>query len=253
MRVARRDALLALGVTDRRIGLSGGVAGARRRGGLDGHRTRRRLRAAHRRQVEGQRLGARERDCGMGLLAGDLVIPVCLLVVAKAPVPGLAKTRLAATVGDDVAADIAAAALLDTLDAVAATPACGPGGRADRRPRRRRRAAEIRSRLADFTVIQQRGDGFAARLANAHVDAAARLARPVLQIGMDTPQVDPRAARPMCTTLLDDRRACSAWRTTVDGGCSVSVTRRRPAACARADVRSGHRGADAGKRCSARV
>ncbi|MCV7072914.1 glycosyltransferase, partial [Mycobacterium rufum] len=31
----------------------------------------------------------------------------CLLVVAKAPVPGLAKTRLAATLGDAVAADIA--------------------------------------------------------------------------------------------------------------------------------------------------
>ncbi|PRC49253.1 glycosyltransferase, partial [Mycobacterium sp. ITM-2017-0098] len=27
--------------------------------------------------------------------------PVCLLVVAKAPVPGLAKTRLAATLGND--------------------------------------------------------------------------------------------------------------------------------------------------------
>ncbi|MBV8177250.1 MAG: glycosyltransferase, partial [Mycobacterium sp.] len=50
------------------------------------------------------------------------VVPVTLLVVAKAPVPGRAKTRLAATVGDQLAAEIAAAALLDTLDAVAATP-----------------------------------------------------------------------------------------------------------------------------------
>ena len=37
-------------------------------------------------------------------------LPVTLLVVAKAPEPGRAKTRLAATVGDRVAADIAAAA-----------------------------------------------------------------------------------------------------------------------------------------------
>ncbi|MCH9766940.1 MAG: glycosyltransferase, partial [Actinomycetia bacterium] len=36
------------------------------------------------------------------------MIPVSVLVVAKAPVPGLAKTRLAAAVGNDVAADIAA-------------------------------------------------------------------------------------------------------------------------------------------------
>ncbi|MEO3758607.1 DUF2064 domain-containing protein [Mycobacterium sp. B14F4] len=115
------------------------------------------------------------------------VLPVTALVVAKAPVPGLAKTRLAASIGEDAAAGIAAAALLDTLDAVAATPAqervvaltgelsdaaCG---------------AEIRSRLADFTVVKQRGADFAERLANAHADASS--GRPVLQIGMDTPQV----------------------------------------------------------------
>ena len=50
------------------------------------------------------------------------MIPVVVLVVAKAPVPGQAKTRLAASVGDQAAADIAAAALLDTLDAVAEAP-----------------------------------------------------------------------------------------------------------------------------------
>ncbi|MDT7765522.1 MAG: uncharacterized protein QOC63_4942, partial [Mycobacterium sp.] len=48
------------------------------------------------------------------------MIPVVVLVVAKAPAPGQAKTRLAASVGAQAAADIAAAALLDTLDAVAA-------------------------------------------------------------------------------------------------------------------------------------
>ena len=115
------------------------------------------------------------------------VLPVTLLVVAKAPEPGRAKTRLAATVGDLVAAEIAAAALLDTLDAVAAAPVAkrvvamtGDLGAAAG-------AAEIRQRLRSFTVIPQRGDDFADRLANAHHDAADGL--PVLQIGMDTPQV----------------------------------------------------------------
>ena len=114
-------------------------------------------------------------------------LPVTLLVVAKAPEPGRAKTRLAATVGDRVAADIAAAALLDTLDAVAAAPVAarvvaltgdldGAAG-----------VTEIRHRLAAFTVIEQRGDSFADRLANAHAEAADGY--PVLQIGMDTPQV----------------------------------------------------------------
>ncbi|MGZ4584009.1 MAG: TIGR04282 family arsenosugar biosynthesis glycosyltransferase [Mycobacterium sp.] len=115
------------------------------------------------------------------------VLPVTLLVVAKAPQPGRAKTRLAATVGDVVAADIAAAALLDTLDAVAAAPVAkrvvamtgdlGAAAGAD----------EIRQRLRSFTVIPQRGEDFADRLAHAHADAADGL--PVLQIGMDTPQV----------------------------------------------------------------
>ena len=44
-----------------------------------------------------------------------------VLVVAKAPVPGAAKTRLAATVGDRNAAELAAAALLDTIDVCAQT------------------------------------------------------------------------------------------------------------------------------------
>jgi glycosyltransferase A (GT-A) superfamily protein (DUF2064 family) len=119
-------------------------------------------------------------------------LPVVALVVAKAPVPGLAKTRLAASIGDRAAADLAAAPLLDTLDAVAATPvqarvvamtgdlsaACA--------------SKEIRGRLEAFTVVPQRGDDFADRLANAHLDAAAAVGNPtVVQIGMDTPQVSP--------------------------------------------------------------
>jgi uncharacterized protein len=116
-------------------------------------------------------------------------MPVTALVVAKAPVPGLAKTRLAATVGEQAAADIAAAALLDTLDAVVATAVgqrvVAMTGDLDRACR----ARELRDLLGAFTVIEQRGDGFADRLANAHADAAG--SQPVLQIGMDTPQVDP--------------------------------------------------------------
>jgi glycosyltransferase A (GT-A) superfamily protein (DUF2064 family) len=116
------------------------------------------------------------------------VVPVTLLVVAKAPVPGIAKTRLAATVGDHVAAEIAAAALLDTLDAVAAAPVASRvvalTGELDHAVG----AAEIRGRLAAFTVIPQRGNDFANRLANAHADAAVD-GHPVLQIGLDTPQV----------------------------------------------------------------
>ncbi|RAV10719.1 glycosyltransferase [Mycolicibacterium sp. GF69] len=115
------------------------------------------------------------------------MLPVTVLVVAKAPVPGLAKTRLAASIGDTAAADIAAAALLDTLDAVAAAPVAHRVVAMTGELSRASRGDEISRRLADFTVIPQRGAGFADRLANAHTDAAA--GAPVLQIGMDTPQV----------------------------------------------------------------
>jgi glycosyltransferase A (GT-A) superfamily protein (DUF2064 family) len=117
-----------------------------------------------------------------------VTLPVTLLVVAKAPVPGLAKTRLARSVGDDTAAEIAAAALLDTLDAVAQSPfqarVVALTGDLDKASR----CDEIRTALSDFDVIDQRGTDFAERLANAHRDAAAH-ALPILQIGMDTPQV----------------------------------------------------------------
>ena len=117
------------------------------------------------------------------------VLPVTLLVVARAPVPGRAKTRLAATLGDGIAAQIAAAALLDTLDAVAATPVAARVVALTGEFDDAANAAEIRGRLAAFTVIPQRGNDFADRLANAHTDAAAVDGHPVLQIGMDTPQV----------------------------------------------------------------
>lgn len=114
----------------------------------------------------------------------------CLLVVAKAPVPGFAKTRLCPPVTPAEAAEIAAAALLDTLDVVAATPGAVPVVAATGEFAGAARSAELAHALRPLTVIRQRGEGFAQRLANAHQDAAS-LGLPVLQIGMDTPQVTP--------------------------------------------------------------
>ncbi|MEO9325389.1 DUF2064 domain-containing protein [Nocardioides sp. C4-1] len=110
--------------------------------------------------------------------------PWTLLVVAKAPVAGLAKTRLAAEVGDRCAADLAAAALLDTLEAGASAPRLvvaltGDLDRAERRD-------DLETALGTATVVAQRGDGFDERLAAAHTDAGPG---PVVQVGMDTPQV----------------------------------------------------------------
>lgn len=108
-----------------------------------------------------------------------------VLLVAKAPVAGLAKTRLGALVGGDVAADLAAAALLDTLDSCREAGAVGhlslAGDLSDAA-----RGEEIRGALHGWTITPQVGIGFAVRLVQAHADAGSGL---VVQIGMDTPQV----------------------------------------------------------------
>lgn len=114
-----------------------------------------------------------------------------LLVVAKAPVPGLAKTRLCPPATPGEAAEVAAAALLDTLDAVLRTPDVRPVVALTGSLHRACRSAEIATALRGCTVLAQRGATFADRLANAHADTSARHGLPVFQIGMDTPQVTP--------------------------------------------------------------
>lgn len=115
-----------------------------------------------------------------------------LLVVARAPVPGATKTRLCPPATPDQAADIAAAALLDTLDAVAATPGVTPVVALAGPIRGAAREDGIVRALARLTVLSQHGSTFPQRLANVHADTAAAFpGRPVLQIGADTPQVTP--------------------------------------------------------------
>ncbi len=159
-------------------------------------------------------------------------LDVAVLVVAKAPVPGLAKTRLAATLGVDAAADIAAAALLDTLDAVASAPVAVRIVAMTGDLAAAKRGAEIRHRLADFVVIEQRGEDFGDRLANAHADAAtAGGGLPVLQIGMDTPQVT-RELIGQCAAVLTEADAVLGMAT--DGGWWVlGLTRPEAAECLR--------------------
>ncbi|SMC89595.1 TIGR04282 family arsenosugar biosynthesis glycosyltransferase [Lentzea albidocapillata] len=110
----------------------------------------------------------------------------CLLIMAKSPVPGQVKTRLCPPLSAEEAADVAAASLLDTisaaLDTSGAVPVVALAGMV--------RREDVRDALAECVVIPQRGVSFAERLVNAHADIA-RFRMPVLQIGMDTPQVTP--------------------------------------------------------------
>ena len=100
-----------------------------------------------------------------------------LVVIAKAPVPGRVKTRLCPPCSPDQAAALAEAALLDTLEVVARTPAGRKvlvlDGDADR------------WRVPGFDLIMQRGSDLGERLAGAFED----IGGPALLVGMDTPQL----------------------------------------------------------------
>ncbi|MBB4933380.1 hypothetical protein F4561_004200 [Lipingzhangella halophila] len=110
--------------------------------------------------------------------------PVTLLIIAKEPVPGRAKTRLVPSYTPEEAATLARAALSDTLDAVCASPA-------------RRRVLVLDGNPGSWMppgidVLPQCGGGLDERLAAAF----AACAGPTLLIGMDTPQVTPQLLAP---------------------------------------------------------
>ncbi|MFD9005333.1 DUF2064 domain-containing protein [Streptomyces sp. NPDC059582] len=115
-----------------------------------------------------------------------------LLVIAKEPLPGRVKTRLTPPFTPQEAARLAEAALVDTLRAVAATPA-------------RRRVLVLEGRPGPwlppgFDVVAQCAGGLDERLAAAFADCAG----PALLIGMDTPQVTPE----LLTVDFTDCDAC---------------------------------------------
>ena len=102
-----------------------------------------------------------------------------IIVIAKAPVAGRVKTRLTPVYSAAEAAMLAEAALCDTLAAVMATPAG-------------RRVVVLDGAPGPWlpdgvVVVAQRGDGLDERLARAFQDAYS--GRPLILIGMDTPQV----------------------------------------------------------------
>lgn len=105
---------------------------------------------------------------------------VSLLVIAKEPLPGKAKTRLIPDLGPDGAAALATACLADTLHAVAEVPA-------------HRRVLVLDGAPGDwfpdagFEVVAQREGGLGNRLAGAFEDSGAT---PAVLVGMDTPQVN---------------------------------------------------------------
>jgi rSAM/selenodomain-associated transferase 1 len=110
-----------------------------------------------------------------------------LIIMAKAPVPGRVKTRLCPPATPRQAAELAAAALADTVAAARRVPAAqivlALDGDLD---------DALRASLRGTTLITQRGDSLGERIAAVHEDVAGLVPGAcTAQVGMDTPQLDP--------------------------------------------------------------
>jgi rSAM/selenodomain-associated transferase 1 len=145
-----------------------------------------------------------------------------LIVIAKAPVPGRVKTRLTPPCSPEQAAGLAHAALHDTLQAVAATPAAA---------RRLVLDGDLSGLSAEgFDVRPQRPGGLDDRLEGAFAD----LPGPALLVGMDTPQITPELLGSAARVLDDD--AIDAVLGAADDGGWWCIGFRRPVAGAFAGV-----------------
>jgi len=129
---------------------------------------------------------------------------VHVTVIAKAPVPGQVKTRLSPPCTPEQTAEVAAAALADTLAAVEDVA---------------RAAVARRVLLLDgdrqswmstaFEVVAQRGTGLEQRLCNGFVDLG-----PGVIIGMETPHV----AAALTSAVAAARRGVDSIGLATDGG-----------------------------------
>jgi rSAM/selenodomain-associated transferase 1 len=128
-----------------------------------------------------------------------------VVVIAKEPRPGRVKTRLCPPCTPETAADIAAAALRDTLSAVARSGCSARVLALDGEP-----GPWI---PPGFTIVPQATGDLGARLAAA-VEA---VAGPVLVVGMDTPQLTPSLLDDACRRLQDPGIDAVIGRA-VDGG-----------------------------------
>ena len=147
-------------------------------------------------------------------------------MLAKAPVPGRVKTRLCPPASPVQAARIAAAAFLDTVDAVLAVPDVAPVVALTGDLAEAIEGEALTEKLRATTVLPQRGTTLGQRIAAAYADTAAAVGdRPVLQIGMDTPQVDAKLLS-HCLDMLDGDGVDAALGTATDGGWWVLGVRR---------------------------
>lgn len=138
-----------------------------------------------------------------------------ILVLAKEPIPGRVKTRLCPPLDALGAAQLAHAALMDTIEVVTHVHGARPMLVVEGRPP---------DGVGGVDIIEQRGEGLADRIANAFVDAGGSS----LLIGMDCPQTTPRQLR-SALDLLASEDIDAVIGPALDGGYwAIGLDRPRP-------------------------
>jgi glycosyltransferase A (GT-A) superfamily protein (DUF2064 family) len=211
MRAARREALLALGLADRRSGyplemvLAAHGSGWRIAEAEVDYRPR-----AGRSKVTGTVRGTLRaiQDMSAQLRRSQEAVPApTLLVIAKAPVPGRVKTRLCPPCTPEQAAGLAEAALVDTLETLSRLPAGRRVLVLDGKPGR--------WLPPGWEVSPQCAGGLDARLADAFAGAGPHA--PAFLVGMDTPQLSATAVTD--ALAVGARTGADAWYgPAADGG-----------------------------------
>ncbi len=134
--------------------------------------------------------------------------------MAKAPVPGRVKTRLCPPATPRQAADLATAALADTVAAARRVPAAWIVVALDGEP-----DDALLTALRGTTIIAQRGGSLGERIAAAHADVVGLAPNACsVQVGMDTPQLDPAVLDRCLSTVALPGGPDAALGPTVDGG-----------------------------------
>jgi rSAM/selenodomain-associated transferase 1 len=149
---------------------------------------------------------------------------------------GRSKTRLCPPCTPQQAADLAEAALRDTLAAVLAAPAG-------------RRVVVLEGEPGDwlpdgFEVLPQRGDGLDERLAGAFEDVAADATGGAVLVGMDTPQVTPEDLTAAWDALHADGTDAVLGHAPDGGYWSIGLRVQDPALFVGVPMSTEHTGAD---------
>jgi len=155
-----------------------------------------------------------------------------IVVLAKSPVPGRVKTRLCPPCTHSEAADIAAAALADTLETVSDTPA-------------RARVLALDGAPGPwvpegFVIVPQLGRTLDERLANAF----AAVTGAAVLIGMDTPQVSRDRLVLAMETLSEPDVDAVLGRATDGGWWAIGLRHADPRAFIGVPMSTEHTGAD---------